>query len=95
MPYIDLVLSYLKDRELEKNEKEMTLPETAARLKQYTGEDEENFRRAANKLLDLGYAKREETVVEGNRLVSILRPDWIKMKKDDYWDDALYLEEKK
>ena len=95
MPYIDLVLSYLKDRELEKNEKEMTLPETASRLKQYTGEDEEKFRRAANKLLELGYAKREETVVEGNRLVSILRPDWTRMKKDDYWDDELYLEEKK
>lgn len=94
MPYIDLVLSYLKDREAEKNEKAMQLPEIVSTLHRFADADETKLRDAANKLLSLEYARREERITEGNKLVSIIRPDWEKMKKDDYWDDELYIEDK-
>ena len=90
MPYMDLVLAYLKDREKKKEYPAMTLPEICRYVAKYAEVEEDKLKQAANKLITLGYAKRAEKITPDSRLVSIIEPDWDKMKKDDFWDDELF-----
>jgi len=94
MPYMDLVLSYLKDRENQKEVEGMSLPAMVAYIKSHSQAEEARLKAAAEKLIKLGYLKRVEKIAQGNRLVSALEANWIKLKKDDFWDDQLYMDEK-
>lgn len=87
----EAVLSYLNEREKIKDDAAATLTKTVANVSGKGTSDEGAVKTTIDKLIKCGYLCRSEKVINKNMLINILAADWDKMRKEDFWDGELTL----